>query len=88
MAQPDPILDAREGQSRGLMCAADLVPVTFDTDIAEARAILSASAGTVNITTARGTVITIPLQAGMTPIRIAKVGSGGTIVATDLFLVY
>lgn len=89
MAQPDPILDAREGPSRGIAPAADLVPVSFDAPIAESRAILSASGGTVNIVTARGTTRTgVPLQAGITPIRIGQVNSGGTIPEADLWLVY
>ena len=89
MTVSDPILDARVGQSKGLMPAYDVVPVVFDAEIAESRAILSASAGTVDIVTAAGKTRTgIPIQAGITPIRIAQVKTGGTIVAADLWLVY
>lgn len=89
MAVTDPVLDAREGSSKGLMPARDVVPVVFDEEIAEARAILSASVGTVDIVTAAGVTRTgIPISAGITPIRIAQVKTGGTIAAADLWLVY
>lgn len=89
MAVNDPILDAREGQSKGLMPASDVVPVVFDATISEARAILSASAGTVDIVTAAGVTRTgVPIQAGIMPIRIAQVKTGGSIAEADLWLVY
>lgn len=89
MSLNDPVLDAREGPSRGLMSAKDVVPVVFDAEIAEARAILSASAGTVDIVTAEGATRTgVPIQAGITPIRIAQVNTGGSVVEADLWLVY
>ncbi len=88
MSVADPVLDAREGPSRGLMGAADIVAVVFDAAIPEARPIMSASDGTAVIVTAKGRVITVPLQAGMTPIRIGQVNTGGTIAEADLFLVY
>ncbi len=72
-----------------LASASDVVPVIFGATIPEARAIMSASAGTINIVTAAGeTRLGVPIQAGMTPIRIAQVNSGGTIAAADLWLVY
>ncbi len=72
-----------------LAAASDVIPVIFGATIPEARAILSASAGTVNIVTAAGeTRVGVPILAGITPIRIAQVNSGGTIVVGDLWLVY
>lgn len=72
-----------------LAAASDVIPVIFGAIVPEARAIMSASAGTVNIITATGETRTgVPLLAGMTPIRIAQVNSGGTIAVGDLWLVY
>ncbi len=83
----DPILDARLGQSKGLMPGRDVIPVVFDRTVAEARAILSASVGTVNIVTAAGKLREgVPIQAGITPIRVTQVSTGGTIAESDLWL--
>ncbi len=72
-----------------LAAASDVIPVVFGAVIPEARAIMSASAGTVNIVTATGeTRIGVPILAGITPVRIAQVNSGGSIAVGDLWLVY
>lgn len=48
------------------------------------RALLIGVAGNVKVTTARGTVLTLPLPAGYNPIRVSKVWSTDT-TATGIF---
>ena len=89
MAVNDPVLDGREGPSRGLNPAADVIPVRFDKPVGDARGILSASAGTVDIVTAKGkTRVGVPILAGITPIRVTEVKTGGSILEADLWLLY
>lgn len=76
----DPILDGREGPSRALAPAKDVIPlVRGGGPIAETRAVLVERNGRLNIVTATGfTRTNVQFQAGMTPIRIKELLAGGT----------
>ena len=88
MSNPDPILDGRRGQSRGLMPAKDLVPLTKGSGpFAECRAILIGTAGTANVVMASGkTRNNVSLQVGVMPLRISVLLSGGT--ADDFWAIF
>jgi hypothetical protein len=76
----DPVLDGREGTSRGLMPAKDVIPVVKGSgSIPETRAILVGTAGTINVVMASGdTRNAVPVQTGVTPLRIQELLAGGT----------
>jgi len=84
----DPVLDGREGASRALISAKDVILLTkAGGAIATTRAILVGTAGDLNIITAAGkTRNGVPFQVGMTPIRITELLAGGT--ADDVWGVY
>ena len=88
MPVSDPVLDGREGPSRALVAARDVIPLTkgggaFD----PTRAVLVGTPGTLNIVTVTGATRTnVPFQVGMTPIRIQELLVGGT--ADDVWGVY
>jgi len=84
----DPVLDGREGPSRALVSAKDIVPLTKGGGpFAETRAVLVGTAGTLNIVTAAGKTRTdVPFLAGMTPIRITDLLTGG--LGDDVWGVY
>ena len=78
-----------EGPAKDILPGGDLVPVVFDRIVPESRAILSASAGTVDLVMSKGRAVSsVPLQPGMTPLRVTQISTGGSIAATDLWLVY
>ena len=76
----DPVLDGREGASKALIAARDVVPLTKAAGpFLTARAVLVGTAGDLNIVTAAGvTRIGVPFQVGMNPIRIKELLAGGT----------
>lgn len=84
----DPILDGREGPSRGMMPARDIVKLTKGAGkIKPTRAVLVGTAGDLNIVTAAGnTRNAVPFQVGITPIRIQELLAGGT--GADVWAVY
>jgi len=78
--ETDPVLDGREGPSKALVAAKDVVPLTKGAGVIPiTRAILVGTAGSLNIVTAAGITRTaVPFQAGMNPIRIKELLAGGT----------
>lgn len=84
----DPVLAGREGPTRAIVPAQDIVPLTKGGGaIATTRALLVGKKGTLNIVTAAGkTRNDVPFLAGMTPIRIQELLTGGG--ATDIWGVY
>lgn len=86
--ETDPILDGREGPSKALVSAKDVVPLTKGGGpFAITRAVLVGGAGTLNIVTAAGhTRNNVPFLQGMIPFRIKELLSGGT--ASDIWGVY
>lgn len=88
MSKADPVLDGREGPSRALISAKDVILLTKGAgEFEETRAVLVGTAGDLNIVTAAGVTRTgVPFQAGMTPIRIQELLAGGT--GDDVWGVY
>lgn len=86
--EKDPILDGREGASKALVAAKDVVPLTkAGGEFAITRAIIVGTAGTLNIVTAAGnTRNNVPFLQGMIPLRIKELLAGGT--ASDVWGVY
>lgn len=84
----DPVLDGREGPSKALVAAKDVVPLTKGGGtFAITRAVLVGTAGTLNIVTAAGNTRTdVPFLQGMVPIRIKELLAGGT--ASDVWGLY
>lgn len=84
----DPVLDGREGPSRALVAAKDVVLLTKGAGaFATTRAVLVGTAGDLNIVTATGaTRMGVPFQVGMAPIRIKELLAGGT--GDDVWGVY
>ena len=79
MAENDPVLDGREGPSRALISAKDVILLTKGAgEFATTRGVLVGTAGDLNIVTAAGATRTgVPFQAGMNPIRIKELLAGG-----------
>jgi hypothetical protein len=48
------------------------------------RALLLDAAGTVRVTTKAGSVVDLPLQAGITPVRVSRVHATGTDVGLTI----
>jgi hypothetical protein len=87
MALNDPVLDGREGPSRGLMPGRDVILLTKGTAFAETRAIIVGTAGDLNIVTAAGVTRTaVPFLAGWSPLRITELLAGGS--GDDVWGVY
>ena len=69
----------------------DLKTVTLDTPFpaGTARGLWIGAAGTVNITTANGTVLTgVKVVAGVFPVGVSLVTTGGTVAAADIWAGY
>ena len=88
MTVTDPVLDGREGSSRALISAKDVIPLTKAAgEFATTRGVLVGTAGDLNIVTAAGKTRTaVPFQAGMNAIRIKELLAGGT--GDDVWGVY
>ncbi len=80
MTVNDPVLDGREGASRALIAAKDVVLLVKGAGpIPTTRAVLVGTAGDLNIVTAAGVTRNgVPFQVGMAPIRIQELLAGGT----------
>lgn len=65
----------------------DIVAVTLDASISEARALLVGVAGNVNITLPSGRTLVIPVIAGWNPVKFTKIATSST-TATGLYAVY
>lgn len=86
--ETDPILDGREGPSKAIISAKDIIPLTKGSGPFETtRAVMVGSAGTLNIVTAVGATRTgVPFLQGMVPLRIKELLAGGT--ADDVWGIY
>ena len=86
--ETDPILDGREGPSKAIISAKDIIPLTKGGgEFATTRAVLVGTAGTLNIVTAAGnTRNDVPFLQGMVPLRIKELLAGGS--ADDVWGVY
>lgn len=88
MSETDPVLDGREGASRAMAPARDLVKlVKAGGKFKPCRAVLVGTAGDLNVVMASGkTQSAVPFQAGMNAIRIEELLAGGT--GDDVWAVY